>query len=158
MKNDKFLLGIVAGIVLLVMVAVTVVLTRGGQEDYIAADTPAGVVHNYYLAIQRRDYERAYGYLSDDLEAKPELDDFMRTVDAPGNQAESSIQIGETTLDDDRAQVDVAITTYYGGGLFNSGNNTTRQTAYLRATAGGDWRLIEFPYPYWGYDWNQARD
>jgi hypothetical protein len=158
MKNDKFLLGIVVGIVLLIVVATVVVLARGPQEDYIADNTPAGVVHNYFLAIQRRDYDKAYGYISDEIEAKPDLDEFIRTVDYPAGQSETSIQIGESTVNADRAQVEIGITTYRGGSLFDSGNDTHYDTAYLHATGDGQWRLTEFPYPYWGYDWNEAQN
>ena len=108
MKNDKFLIGIIAGIVLLVVVAIIMVLTRGQGEDYIADDAPAGVVHNYFLALQRKDYERAYSYLADDLQSKPDLDKFIRDMDSQRyGSSEASLQIGETRLDDDRSQVDV---------------------------------------------------
>jgi hypothetical protein len=158
MKNDKFLIGIVVSIILLVIVAVIVVLVRGQAEEYIADDTPAGVVHNYFLAIQRQDYDKAYSYLSDDLKSKPDLDDFITDVDNFGNRSESSLKIGESTVNDDRARVEVSITTYHGGGLFDRGSYTNWNTAHLRTTPTGEWRIIEFPYPYWGYDWNESQD
>jgi hypothetical protein len=40
-----------------VIVAISVVLIRGQTEEYVADDSPAGVVHNYFLAIQRQDYD-----------------------------------------------------------------------------------------------------
>ncbi len=156
MKSDKFLMGIVAGIVLLIVVAIIVVLTRGQWEDYVADDSPAGVVHNYFLAIQRQDYDKAYDYLSDEIKSKPDRDDFIFVVDDFGNRSEASLQIGESTINGDRAHVQVSITTYSGGGPFDSGSYASRDTAHLRATANGDWKLIQFPYPYWGYDWNEA--
>lgn len=159
MKEDKFLLGIIAGIVLLIVVAVVTVLLRSpGQEAYMADDTPAGVVHNYFLAIQRKDYERAYSYLSDDLESKPDLDEFIRAMDNTGT-AEAALQIRQTRTGNVHTQVDVTITTYRGGGLFESNSNTRQDTAYLRATgSGGDWKLIEFPYPYWSPLWDRAEE
>jgi hypothetical protein len=159
MKNDKFLIGIIIGILVLVVAAVGVVLLRGQTETYIADDTPAGVVHNYFLAIQRQDYDKAYGYLSDEIKSKPDLDDFILVVNNYGDRPESSLQLGETTLQDNRAQVRLSITTYYGGGsLFDSGSYANRDTAHLRVTPAGEWKLIRFPYPYWGYDWNDPQD
>ncbi len=159
MKNDKFLIGIVVGIVLLVIVALVTVLARGPGEDYIADDTPAGVVHNYFLAVQRKDYEKAYSYLSDDLESKPDLDEFIRLIGNVGNRSEASLQIRETRPGDIHAQVDVAITTYSPGNLFDKGSYTNDNTVYLRATGDGSvWKLIEFPYPYWGYGWDEEKD
>ena len=157
MKGDKFLIGIIVGIGLLVVVALIVVLTRGQQEAYIADDSPSGVVHNYFLAVQRQDYEKAYGYLWDDLKSKPDLDEFITTVDSYGSRSETSLQVGESTITDSRARVEVAIATYRGGGLFDSGSYTNREVAHLRTNANGDWKLIEFPYPYWGYDWNEEK-
>ena len=160
MKNDKFLIGIVAGIVLLAIVAVVVVMFRQpGEEKYIADDTPAGVVHNYFLAIQRKDYEKAYGYLSDDLDNKPDLDEFIRDMNIYGYDRQASLSIGQTTPGDVRAQVEISITTYNTGGLFDNNQYTSHDTVYLQATAdGSSWGITQFPYPYWQYDWTQAVD
>ena len=155
MKEDKFLISIVVGIVLLIIVALVAVLTRSPQnEDYVADDTPQGVVHDYFLAIQRKDYDRAYSYLSDDLKSKPDLNQFIRDI---GNTSEASLKIGEIRTGDVHTQVDVSITTYQHGGLFESGSYTNRDTAFLRATNDG-WKLTQFPYPYWGYNWDEAQD
>lgn len=159
MKNDKFLIGIVIGIVLLVVVAIILVLARGQREDYIADDNPAGIVHNYFLAIQRKEFERAYDYLSDDLKSKPDLDEFIRTVDENSRYgSEASLQIGESNVDGNRARVEVSITTYYGGGPFDRGRQTLPDTAHLSRTASGEWKLTGYPHPYWGYDWDIAED
>ena len=160
MKNDKFLIGIVIGIIVLIVVAVIVVLLRTPEnEDYVADDNPARVVHNYFLAIQRKDYEKAYGYLSDDLQSKPTLDQFTREIDGQSRNTEASLSIGETRLGDAQTQVDVSITSYRPGGLFDSNSYTDRTTVFLRATDGGGvWKLIQFPYPYWGYNWDETQD
>jgi hypothetical protein len=119
------------------------------------------VVHNYVLAIQRRDYEKAYSYLSDELEQKPDLDKFIRDISNLGDRGRTALQIGETHMNDGRAEVDVSMTTYSGGDfpvLFDSGSYTNQGTAHLRMPDDGSgWKLMEFPYPYWGYDWNQPR-
>lgn len=157
MKNDKFLIGIIAGIGLLVLAALILVLTRGQQEAYVADDTPAGVVQDYFLAIQRKDYERAYGYLSDDLKAKPDLNQFIQDIGYASNN-EASLQIGDIRPGETITQVDVLITTHSGGGVFESSSYTTRQTATLRTEAKGAWRLTSFPSPYWGYNWDQPKE
>ncbi|MBN1218643.1 MAG: hypothetical protein JXM69_06935 [Anaerolineae bacterium] len=158
MKNDKFLIGIVIGIVLLVIVAMVLVLARGQREEYIAEDTPDGVVHNYFLAIQRKEFEKAYGYLADDLKSKPDLDEFIRTVDNSYYGSEVSLEVGQSSIDGDRARVEVATTSYSGGGPFDSGRYTSEEVAHLRRGANGEWKLTNYPYPYWGYDWNEEPD
>ena len=85
MKDDKFLIGIIIGIVLLIVIALATVLARKPEaEDYVVDTTPDGVVHNYFLAIQRKDFERAYNYLADDLKSKPDLDEFIREMGNAG--------------------------------------------------------------------------
>jgi hypothetical protein len=158
MKTDKFLIGIVSGIVLLIVIAIVLVLARGQGEDYVADNVPAGVVHNYFLAVQREEYEKAYGYLSDELKSKPDLDEFIREVDNRYDRSEVSLQIGKSSIDDDRARVEMSITTYHGGGPFDSGHYTNQETAYLRRTPSGEWKLTGYPHPYWGYDWNNEKD
>ena len=159
MKNDKFLIGIVIGIIMLIVVAVIVVLLRTPEnEDYVADDDPAGVVHNYFLAIQRKEYEKAYEYLSDDLQSKPTLDQFVREIDSQSRTTEASLTIGETRPGDLQTQVYVSVTTYRPGWLFDSNSYTDRTTVFLRATNGGVWKLIQFPYPYWGYNWDETQD
>ncbi|HOF89582.1 MAG TPA: hypothetical protein PLZ36_15990, partial [Armatimonadota bacterium] len=64
--SDKWLIGIVIGAALLVCAAVAVTVLRP-KPAYRADDTPAGVTHNYLLALKQRDYARAYGYLSPTL-------------------------------------------------------------------------------------------
>ena len=55
--------------------AVGVFLVRQNAQDYVAEDTPEGIVHNYVFAIQQDDFERAYNYLIDG-ENKPTFSDF----------------------------------------------------------------------------------
>jgi hypothetical protein len=159
MKNDKFLIGIIIGIVALAVLAVALVLARGRGETYVADDTPAGVARNYFLAVQRRDYQKAYDYLSNDLKNKPTLDDFISVVSNQynGGNSEAALKVGNTTLTGDVATVDQTITTYTGGGPLESNRYASPNTAQLRRNAQGDWKLTGYPYPYWGYNWNEEK-
>lgn len=157
MKQDKFLIGILAGIVLLVIVAVVVVLSRTpGSEAYRTDNSPEAVVHNYFLAVQRKDYEKAHSYLSDDLKNKPNLDQFIIDMSRSSDFQEFSLKIGEVFSGDQHTQVTVSLTSFSGGNIFESGRYTTQDVALLRADAAGNWKLIQFPYPYWGWAWNEA--
>lgn len=158
MKEDKFLIGIVIGITGLIIVALAIVLLRApGNENYIPDDTPAGVVHNYFLAIQREEYEKAYDYLADDIKAQVDLDKFIRDVASFNRNRQDALQIGQTKTGEARTQVEVSITTYNSGGLFDSNSYTQNDTAFLKpGPDGSGWRLTSFPYPYWGYDWNET--
>lgn len=158
MKQDKFLIGILAGIVLLIIVAIVVVLARApGSEAYLNENTPKAVVHNYYLAIQRKEYEKAYAYLADDLPNKPTLEQFILVVDNRAGNTESALRIGEVRQGEAHTQVDVTITRYNVGNIFDSSRYSQPDTALLRTNAAGQWKLVQFPYPYWGWDWNQEQ-
>ena len=76
MKQDRFLLGILVGIGVLVIVALGLFFTRQDTQEYVSDDTPEGVVHNYSLAVYREDYEKAYGYL-EDAKNKPTFSEFQ---------------------------------------------------------------------------------
>ena len=156
MKQDRFLLAILAGIGLLMVVAIVVVMSQSpGSEQYLSDNTPDGVVHDYFLAMQRKDYEKAYGYLSDELKNKPDLDRFIIDVSNSGVDQEASLKIGDVSQTDGYAEVEIAITNYRAGNIFDSGRYTTNDSAVLRQDADGTWHLIQFPYPYWGWQWNE---
>ena len=75
MKQDRFLIGILVGIGVLVVLALGLFFTRQDTQEYQTDDTPEGVVHNYVLALYRGDHEKAYGYLAEG-ENKPSYNEF----------------------------------------------------------------------------------
>lgn len=101
MQRDRFLIGILIGIGVLVLVALILFLSRQGQSQYGDESSPSGVLHNYILALQKRDYERAYRYLAD-FEGKPDLAQFQQSF--LSNQGQSidntPVEIGETVADE----------------------------------------------------------
>jgi len=75
--NNKFQLAIILSVLLLVVTFAVVFLRPTYTED----DWPVGVVHNYLLALQRQEFERAYGYLSPTLEGyPPSVDRFAANI------------------------------------------------------------------------------
>jgi len=65
MKQDRFLLGILIFIGLLVIAALALFFIRQDSQVYVADDTPEGVTRNYALALQKQDFQRAYDYLAE---------------------------------------------------------------------------------------------
>jgi hypothetical protein len=154
MKQDRFLIGILVFIALLVVAALVLFFVRPGNPTYQSEDTPEGVVFNYVLAIQDNDLERAYGYLAD-FELKPSEPAFRQSLlnNALYNE-EYSLQVGETQLlSEDEAWVMISIQ-YLSGGPFETGWSTQDHASLVRQ--GNKWKLSYMPYPYWGYDWYQA--
>jgi hypothetical protein len=153
MKQDRFLLGILIFIGLLVIAALALFFIRQDTQVYVADDTPTGVTRNYALALQKQDYQRAYNYLAD-KDNKPTYDAFRRVfltnqLDVSSN----ALQVGSVQfIGNGEATVSLTVL-YAGSGPFSQGWSST-DTATL-VQQGGAWKLSYMPYPFWAYDWYQ---
>ena len=153
MRQDRFLTGILIGIALLIVAALAVYFTRQTQGTYIGDTTPEGVVHNYVLAVLKRDYPKAYGYLAD-LDHKPTFDQFRQAF-AVGrlNPADNGIRLGKALVTGNDATVDIS-TVYSGGDPFSSGYNSSGTAQLVRQN--GAWKISTMPaYNLWDYSWYQ---
>lgn len=157
-KADRFLIGIVAGIAVLVVVTLIVAL-RQPSPTYQPEETPQGVAHNYLLALQQEAYERAFSYLSPELPGYPAdsaafantLTQYRWNFRFDENTAVSVI---DATISGEQATVRAAITEFATGGPFGSDISTTNFTLQLRYEAGG-WKLWQAE-KYWMGCWNRA--
>jgi hypothetical protein len=156
-KTDRFLVGLVAGIVVLVVVTLVVAL-RQPAPTYQPDDTPEGVAHNYLLALQQSDYARAYGYLSPTLPGYPaDSDEFAQHTARHrwsfGFDEETAVTITGATINGDRATARATINRFYNDGPFSSGVSTTQFILVLREE-NGDWKITRSDR-YWANCWNQ---
>ncbi len=156
MKQDKFLLGIVIGIVLLVVVTLAVAFNQP-EAAYQPDDTPGGVVHNYVLAIQDEDYARAYGYISPTLRGYPP-NTVAFTNDLKNhtwnNSSFESLAIDSSTVEGADARVTLSVLSFYSGDLFSSGQNSYTLDFVLKLEAGG-WKITNADN-YFPWCWNEA--
>ena len=151
-KTDRFLIAIVAGAGILLVAAFILALQRP-NPGYKPDDSPENITHNYLLAIENRDYERAYTYLSPDLPGyPPDLETFIQDTERnPWNfrrevdhslSVQSSRAVGEDTI------VIVRLVEYYNQLPFNSQPNTN--TFSMRLKPGGPgWMLISGEQFFW---------
>jgi hypothetical protein len=150
MKQDRFLLGILVGIGVLVVVALALFFVRQDEQEYVNDSTPEGVVHNYALALYRGDHKKAYGYLAEG-ESKPTYNEFSESFFIhymdPGN---FGVEIGETKIDGEQAFV-VLYLIDSPSDPFSSGHRWT-ETARLERQ-GGEWKILQMPYNFWDYSW-----
>jgi hypothetical protein len=153
MKQDRFLIGILIFIALLVAAALILFFVRQDTTaTYQPDDTPEGVVYDFVLAIQRQDVERAYGYLAD-LENKPTAFTFRQAILNGYMDTSASVQVGEVqVVEEDQAWVAVTIH-YMSSGPFDTGWDSTENATLYRQN--GAWKISYMPYPYWSYDWFQ---
>jgi hypothetical protein len=154
--SDKFLVGMVIGIVLLVIVALVVTLTRQ-ETTYQSDETPEGVVQNYILALQKRDDEKAYGYISPKLKGyPPTLDHFIEDIDNRcwdcDNITGSTFSVEPARIHVNQARVTVE-ESWLGNDLLGGQNYDTYDVTLIKIK--GEWKIADFPnyFPYcWGWD------
>ena len=153
MKQDRFLTGILVGIVVLVVVALAVFFIRKDSQSYISEAGPEGVVHNYVLAVLNDDYEKAYGYLAD-LENKPTYEQFRDAfIKGMVNPNNSAVDVGTSEVNKDTASVEVAMI-YNPSDPFSTGYRDVQRAILVKQ--GGAWKLSSMPsYYFWDYSWYQ---
>ena len=146
--TDKFLIGVVVGVLALVCVASAVVLLRP-KPTYLGEDTPEGVAHNYLFALHQKEYARAYSYLSPALTGYPKsLEAFAENIrrDAysfpiDDDSITLEVQPGRgIAITSETVEVPVRETRFFGGGLFSSESSSTFTMDLKREN--GAWRII----------------
>lgn len=160
-KNDKLLIGIVSGIVLLVVVAFGIALSKP-KPTYKAEDTPDGVAFNYLFALQQKDDERAYGYLSPSIAGYPRtVESFANDVGDRSywfrgvNDSSTTLEVDSVDINGKRAYVTIRETHFYEGDLFSSGEYTNSFHMTLRQDENGAWKIVESD-SYWLWCWNDS--
>ncbi|MCA9934814.1 MAG: hypothetical protein H6662_12875 [Ardenticatenaceae bacterium] len=154
-KADRFLIGIVIGIVLLVAIAVIVTL-RQPPPTYQPEESPDGVAYNYLLALQQKEYARAYGYLSPAIPGYPANSDaFAHTVRSYSwsfrFDEDTAVSISDTQINGDTAVAHAAITRFSQNEPFGGNTTTATFTLELRREAGA-WKIWSGTR-YWARCW-----
>ncbi len=154
MKQDRFLIGILIGIGVLILLALALFFTRQEKRDYVADNTPDGVAHNYVLAIINKDYKKAYSYLAD-LKYKPTYEEFRQSFfNGNVNSENVGAEVGAAEINNDVANVEVTI--YYSYSDPFSANTGSADHASL-VLQDGAWKLSYMPYNFWAYNWYQKK-
>lgn len=160
--RDWFLISIVVGIVAIVIAGLVLALSGSEPRDYVSDEDPQGVAFNYLLAIQKKDYDRAYGYLAAELPSRPAdagqfFDDLQDSWNCSSEQLEQSgFRIDESEIFTDRAVVFVEQTIYTRGGIFGGGSYTNRHTVNLIQEPAG-WRINNSDQC-WSFEWNSEEE
>jgi hypothetical protein len=149
-RTDKFLIGIVAAIVILVGAGFTVLRLRP-KPGYQPDDTPGGVANNYLLALQRDELDRAYGYVWPKVPGYPdEAYTFGQNVNNSfGYNNQSSVAIQHVTETDETATVTFVETNFSQGGLFGSNSYENTYQMHLVRENGRWW--IRQSDAYWAW-------
>jgi hypothetical protein len=147
--QDRFLLGIVVGTLLLVAIGVVVVFTFGRSRPVQPADpnSPAGVVHAYVEAIRAGDVDKARSYLT--RQAQVDFDSRQRSSPlrpSPNDRMRIVVETVATT--DTTAEVKVTISQFYANRDPFSSNTYHRDVIARLIREDGAWKLSVPPQAY----------
>ncbi|MCX6079501.1 MAG: hypothetical protein NTW32_08220 [Chloroflexi bacterium] len=152
MKQDRFLIGILIGIVILVVAALTVFFTRKDNLIYVTEETPEGVVQNYVVALHKRDFDRAYTYLAD-LPNKPTSEQFHTSfINHSVDPTNAGVEIGKADVSAQTASVSLGLI-YSPSDPFSSGYRNAEYAELVRQN--GSWKIKQLPFNFWSYEWYQ---
>ncbi len=159
-EPDKYLMGIVAGIVILVVAAFAFVLTRS-EPAYNEEDTPEGVVYNYLLALEKGDHERALSYLATCIENRPtDASDFNTQIKNNYRfhylKRDTSIQVLSAEVAGVEAVALVRETTFESDAPFDNRTDSDEFEMTL-IRQDGAWKLVAGGR-YWSYSWGREPD
>ncbi len=151
MKTSNRLLlwfGAAIGVLVIVTVALVIGTTRGNSV-LLPENTPEGTVQRFLLAIEQRDYAKAYSYLALDEKGQPvPYEDWVQSL-PPSVSADSSWKatIDKSTVRDSDATIDVTISVFRPRGPFNDPVSSNRVSFTLKKV-GTSWRITSRPYLY----------
>ncbi len=153
MKQDRFLIGILIGIIMLIAIALGLFFTRQDSQSFKPDDAPEGVTYNYALAVINKDYDKAYGYLAD-LEDKPSYEQFREAFFSGSvNPRNVGLDVGEAEIDGNDALVELTLI-YSPSDPFSGGYSNTDRAQLVKQN--GEWKLKYMPtYNFWDYNWYQ---
>src|SRR5688572_15671799 len=147
--QDRFLLAIVAGTILLVVVSVAVVFLFGRARTSSPPDPniPAGVVHAYVEAVRAGEMERARSYLTRAARAQAGSRDRQDSYRPP---RDDNVRIVVETVSSSETAADVKVTTsrfYARSDPFSSSTSHYDVTVKL-IREDGVWRISQPIEPY----------
>ncbi|MDQ0756256.1 hypothetical protein [Arthrobacter sp. B3I4] len=135
-RPDRVLLGIVAAIVALVVLALAVVFLRG-EPQQLDPSSPAGVVQRYSKAVIDADPVAADAYLTDNVRS--------RCANFYGNVQASRVVLLGTTERESTATVRVSIVHAAPDGPFGP-SEYAEEAAIGLVRVDGKWLINDLPY------------
>jgi hypothetical protein len=149
MKKDLIVLGILVGGIVFLVVLALLGIAFLPQPQEITADMPEAVVYNFYLALDNKEYEKAYGYLCASDQTSVSLARFRnRVVERRGYNQLYCVECKDTEVHGDQAFVTVRFTYSYESSPLQRYEYSSERTVAL-VREGEAWRLKQPPASYW---------
>jgi hypothetical protein len=109
--SKAWLIGSAAFVGALAVAGVVIALATTRGVELLPSDSPEGTLQRYLMAIEDRDYEEAYSYLSESARATCPYADFVRaTADRELHGADMTLE--DTERFDERALVTARVTVF----------------------------------------------
>jgi hypothetical protein len=144
--TNRLLIAIVIGAILLILATFVIVLNKP-EATYQSENTPGGVAHNYLLALQNKDFERAYDCISTTLPGYPKtIDQFIDSIEDYSwyfrLDTDTTLVIDTVEIIGTRANVMVRETRFYNRGLFESSTSISTFKMDLELEKE-QWRIVD---------------
>ncbi len=157
--SDKFLLAIVAGILLIAVAAFVIIARRPGPQ-FKDENTPEGVVHDYLLAIQLADYERAFDHLSPEIAYPADINEFYDSLQLRpwefNVEDNFSLVVEETETVGEGSVAVIVRQIYNNNSLF--GGDGYSDTFRMRVEETGEgWKLVSGDR-FWSTCWGESNE
>ena len=147
-----FIFAIVIGALVIATVSL-VLLTKGNKVTLLPEDSPQGTVQRYLMAVQEKDYQKAFGYLSFSPTDKITTYNDWIVMFGPSQASSQSVwkaTLGKIKVIGNNATVEVNIDTAHPGGLF--GNSQYSQLIIFQlAKTANVWLITSPTYISWIY-------
>ena len=140
--SSRFALATIVSLLLVVVVTAAVIGSGRGTATF-AAGTPESTAQAYLQAVADNRRSDALEFLTEDARRNCQTD----SAGPFFTQRLSRVTLLHTDLNGDRADVQVAITQSFGGGLFDTDGSTVRSTLTLERTSDG-WRISAGLWPF----------
>ena len=146
MSSNRSLVYIGAGILALAVLGVAVVLLAESREPAsFEPGSPQAAMQGYLAAWDEGDYEAAYGYFSDEVQADATLEEYESQARLHGTgfgeSGDRATYIDGVEGDGQRVTVHVTTEEYFGGGPGAQSYRSQRQVRMVREADG--WKIDE---------------
>jgi hypothetical protein len=149
--SNRFLLGFGIGIAVLIVVTLVLVLTARENISLLPENTPEGTVQRFLLAIQEKDYPKAFTHLRIvEDKRSPTYEEWVLSVRPPSQSLQTAWKavLGETRLAGATATVEVMVDVFRPGGPFENPVRTDTVLFHLEKT-GDTWFITSRPALFW---------
>ncbi len=140
---------IIIGVFVIATVSV-VLFTKGNKVTLLSEDTPQGIVQRYLIAIQEKNFQKAFNYLSFSPTEKIITYDNWIMGSYSLNTATWKASLGKTTQDGDIATVEVTLDIFRAGEPL-SDTQRSQQITFQLKKIGNSWFITSPTYLYWIY-------